>query len=211
MTLEEPVEYNLPWIRQAEIKDLPGRSFGDGIRSILRQDPDIILVGEIRDNDAATMALRASMTGHTVYTTLHAPDSIGVLPRLVDLGLSSTQVCGILKSSISQRLVRLLCPKCKAHNKASKLVLESYTNSPKGCEYCNFKGYRGRTALSEVLIIDEEIEELIFNNAPRRKIKESAKALGFKSMKDDARLKISDGVISPEEVQRVLGESWHEI
>jgi len=213
MTLEDPVEYNLPMIRQSNIKEGTGMNFVDGIRSIMRQDPDIIFVGEVRDNETATMALRAAMTGHQVYTTLHTNDAIGVIPRLVDIGLKPSLMAGNIIACVAQRLARKLCDACKEKRSAteeeSKILGFDSKKPPevyqaKGCEKCNYTGYKGRIAISEVIVIDETIDELIATSATRAEITRYLEKSGFVNMADDGVDKVIKGVTDLTELVRTI-------
>lgn len=211
MTLEEPVEYQLPLIRQSDVREGGGMDFAEGVRSILRQDPDIILIGEVRDSQTAQMALRASMTGHQVFSTLHTNDALGAIHRLVDLGLSRVMLAGNLMAIVAQRLVRKLCSSCKkersmTHAEATLLGLETPTFlfTPEGCEACRGTGYRGRLAIAEILNFDEEMNELLIGMSSRAVLKERALKKGYFPMAQDARRRILKGDTSLEEVRRVV-------
>jgi type II secretory ATPase GspE/PulE/Tfp pilus assembly ATPase PilB-like protein len=196
MTLEEPVEYEIKGIQQTEIKDIGGVSFAEGIRSILRQDPDIIFVGEVRDSETAQMAIRAAMTGHLVLTTLHANDSLSTIHRLDDLGLSASMLMSNLLAIVSQRLVRRLCHHCKQP--------EGQLFIAKGCPECHMTGYKGRLAVGEVLEIDDDLETMIADARPLPLIKQYARTKGFQDLKTQAQQLVTAGVTSLEEVQRVI-------
>jgi len=209
MTLEDPVEYELPLIRQSSIREAGGMGFSDGVRSILRQDPDIVFIGEVRDMDTATMALRAAMTGHQVYTTLHTNDALGAVPRLIDLGLSQSMLAGHIIGILAQRLIRRLCPHCKKARQATedecKILGVDGDDAPQiydpvGCHMCNNPGYRGRVATIEILAFNEKLDELISRDASRYELKEAAIASGFKTMSDDGVGKVLAGETSIEEL-----------
>ncbi len=211
MTLEEPVEYQLPLIRQSEVRDGTGIDFSEGVRSILRQDPDIILIGEVRDSPTAQMALRASMTGHQVFSTLHTNDALGAIHRLVDLGLSHVMLAGNLTAIVAQRLVRRLCPHCKTKRTMSPiettlLKLENPTSLwiPHGCKTCRETGYQGRLAIAEILRFDEEMNELLIGMAPRSVLKGKALEKGHIPLAQDARNRILQGDTSLQEVMRIV-------
>jgi len=211
MTLEEPIEYQLPLIRQSDVREGGSMDFTEGVRSILRQDPDIILIGEIRDPATAQMALRASMTGHQVFSTLHTNDSLGAIHRLVDLGLSRPMLAGNLVAVVAQRLVRKLCPSCKKErtmqpSEACLLGIEAPTSffTPHGCALCRETGYHGRLAIAEILNFDEEMNELLISGSSRTVLKERALEKGYLPMAQDARQRILKGDISLEEVRRVV-------
>lgn len=211
-TLEDPVEYSLPLIRQTQIKEgILG--FADGIRSLLRQDPDIIFIGEIRDKTTAEMALQAAMTGHQVYTSLHTNDSFGALPRLFDLGMVPGMVAGNIVSIFAQRLARTLCPNCKEQHAATDEecnllgvsgIPEIFTAHQGGCDNCGGQGYKGRVALAEILLFDEDMDEVVARNGTKAELKELAVAGGFKSMREDAMLKILEGKTTFEAVSKVV-------
>lgn len=211
MTLEEPVEYQLPLIRQSEIRELGGITFVDGIRSILRQDPDIILIGEVRDSGTAQMALRASMTGHQVFSTLHTNDALGSLYRFMDLGVTQPMLAGNLMAVVAQRLVRRLCSACKVEKKmtAYEAILlglkSSGTHSiAKGCESCRGTGYRGRLAIAEILVFDHELDELLMTTSSRSHLKTFAQKKGFIPIAQDARNRVLKGDSSLEEILRAV-------
>jgi len=212
MTLEEPVEYQLPLIRQSDVRDTSLMTFAEGVRSILRQDPDIILVGEIRDADTAQMALRASMTGHQVYATLHTNDSFGSVGRLMDLGLSPRVLAGNMIAVVGQRLLRRLCVHCKeehtmTHDEAKTLhgALNSKHWVAKGCDVCRYTGYHGRFSVAEVLEFDEGFDDLVASGAQRLELKKYAKKKGFVSLEEDTIQRIFKGDTSLEEAHRVVG------
>lgn len=203
-TLEDPVEYSVPMIRQTAIRE-GILDFGDGIKALLRQDPDIIFVGEIRDATTGNMALKAAMTGHQVYTTLHTNDSFGALPRLFDLGLKPGMVAGAIIAVFAQRLIRKLCSQCKRPHtpdaEECRILGVDPANPPAlfkakegGCEACAGQGYKGRTAIVEILSFDEELDDMVANNATKAQIKARAIEKGFKSLKDDGILKVLDGI-----------------
>jgi len=211
-TLEDPVEYSLPMIRQTQIKE-GILDFADGIRALLRQDPDIIFIGEIRDQTTAEMALQAAMTGHQVYTTLHTNDSFGALPRLFDLGMVPGMVAGNIISVFAQRLARTLCENCKEiHNPSDEeLALLAVSSPPDifkakqgGCDQCAGQGYKGRVALAEILSFDEDMDEVVARGGTKADLKDLAITKGFKNMKDDAMLKILEGRTTFEAVSKVV-------
>jgi general secretion pathway protein E/type IV pilus assembly protein PilB len=213
-TLEDPVEYTLPMIRQTPVRE-GVLEFADGIKALLRQDPDIIFIGEIRDPVTAEMALKAAMTGHQVYTTLHTNDSFGAIPRLFDLSLKPGMVAGAIIAVFAQRLVRLVCQECKEAYKPSekecKLLGADPSNPPTiykavqgGCMSCRGQGYKGRTAIVEILSFDEQMDELLAARASKADIKALAVEKGFKSMKDDGILKVLDGLTTIEALSKVV-------
>ncbi len=211
-TLEDPVEYSLPMIRQTQVRE-GVLEFADGIRSILRQDPDVILIGEIRDKTTAQMALQASMTGHQVYTTLHTNDSLGALPRLFDLGMVPGMLAGNITAIFAQRLTRLLCPHCKVETKPTneeffamkvEKVPTIYKAKQGGCDHCHGQGYKGRSAVVEILVFDDELNDLVARGATKIEIRNLAVKKGFKTLRDDAIQKILAGKTSFEAISKVV-------
>lgn len=212
-TLEDPVEYSLGLIRQSNVREGSGFTFGEGVKALLRQDPDIIFIGEVRDEVTAEQALKAAMTGHQVFTSLHTNDSFGALPRLFDMGLKPGMIAGAIIATFAQRLVRRLCQKCKRADKATpdecKLLGVDPENPPTlyhpvGCKDCNNTGYKGRIACVEILYFDEELDALVASGAPKSELKAMARKKGFKNMLDDGILKIYEGVTSLDAVTKVL-------
>lgn len=213
MTLEDPVEYPVTQMRQTSVAEVNKVDFANGIRSIMRQDPDIILVGEVRDADTATMAFRAAMTGHQVFTTLHTNSALGAFPRLVDIGISPDIMAGNIIGVVAQRLVRVLCPHCKEPAKPSedeRKILGVKRNEAvqifkhKGCKRCNQTGYRGRMAIMELLRIDSDMDSLIARRAHFDELRKMALEKGFNTLADDGVRRILEGYTSIEEVSRVI-------
>jgi type II secretory ATPase GspE/PulE/Tfp pilus assembly ATPase PilB-like protein len=210
MTLEDPVEHPVTLMRQTSVNEGAKMAFANGIRSIMRQDPDIILVGEVRDHETAEMAFRAAMTGHQVFTTLHANSALGAFPRLLDLGMTPDIMAGNIIGVIAQRLVRVLCVHCRqaCAPSAEEQQLIGRTlatlHRPVGCSHCNGKGYRGRTAIMEILVMDAEIDELLARRATPRELRATALARGFQPLADEALLRIVDGTTSLAEVARTV-------
>lgn len=213
MTLEDPVEYPMQLIRQTNISDDIGLTFSAGIRSLMRQDPDVILVGEIRDEDTAKMAVRAAMTGHQVYATLHANSVFGAVPRLLDIGVEKSILAGNIIGILAQRLVRRLCKDCRTPYDSSPLenqLIGLEPNAPHrlyracGCAKCDFTGYKGRTSVVEVLRFDADLDEMILMGASGKRFVEVAKAKGFQSMADMGFRLVKDGSTSLEELSRVI-------
>ena len=203
-TLEDPVEYSLPMIRQTHVRE-GVLEFAEGIKALLRQDPDIIFIGEIRDKTTAEMALKAAMTGHQVYTSLHTNDSFGAIPRLLDLGLQPGMIAGAIVAVFAQRLTRRLCKNCKVEHVATAeecvILGVSPENAPKicearqgGCDACGGQGYKGRVAVVEILLLDDELDELIAKAETKAELKAMAVKKGFKSMRDDGILKVLEGI-----------------
>lgn len=208
MTLEDPVEYPLPGIRQTSLSDNIKLDFASGVRSMLRQDPDIMLIGEVRDPETAQMALRATLTGHRVFATLHASDALGALLRLDELGIGGRQLQGSLAGILAQRLVRRLCPACRSSRPASQREKQLLGNdrvpSATGCPACHHTGYRGRLALTEVIKVSCDVDELIGGNAPLARIREQALREGYLPMHLGGMAMIKHGLTTFEEVQRTI-------
>ncbi|MGB2988952.1 MAG: GspE/PulE family protein, partial [Candidatus Zixiibacteriota bacterium] len=212
ITLEDPVEYHLPMSKQSPIHEKAGYTFAKGLRSILRHDPDIILLGEMRDEETAEMAFRASMTGHLVFTTLHANSASAAVARLLDMDIEPFVISTSLLAVIAQRLARRICSKCKESYTPSEEEISFYPQlkdlkNPtfyrgKGCERCKHTGYRGRIGIYEVLETNEEVNQLILQKALSVELE---KASGMKSMLDDAIDKILKGVTTTDEIRRVIG------
>jgi len=213
VTVEDPVEYRIPLLRQTQVNEKAGYTFAGAIRHFLRHDPDVIMVGEIRDSETAATAISASATGHLVLSTLHTNDVFGAIPRLVDLGVKPFLIADSLIGVASQRLVRKICSNCKEPHKLEARE-KAYLADPsveelsrgKGCELCNGTGYFGRTLVYELLTIDEELSRLISLQAEPVKIVEKAKENGFKDMRSVAIEKVKEGITTIEEVARVLGQ-----
>lgn len=212
MTLEDPVEYHIPMIRQSNIRSEIGMDFAAGIKAILRQDPDIILVGEIRDKDTAITAIQAAMTGHQVYSSLHTNDAIGAIPRLMNIGVPNYLMAGALIGVAAQRLARKLCIHCKKEGPITelekKLLGAKYASLTKlfravGCEKCT-NGYKGRVVVAEILSFDRELDDLVARSASRKEIAAYALSHGFVSMVEDGLLKVSAGIIDLKELIRVV-------
>jgi type II secretory ATPase GspE/PulE/Tfp pilus assembly ATPase PilB-like protein len=214
MTLEDPVEYPLNLMRQTSVNEVARMDFANGIRSIMRQDPDIILVGEMRDQETSEMAFRAAMTGHQVFTTLHTNSALGAFPRLLDLGIQPGIMAGNIIGIIAQRLVRLLCLHCReayAPSIEERHVLRlSDANAPAqiyrsvGCRECSGKGYKGRTPIMELLIMDGDLDELVARGATARELRDSATSKGFQTLADAGVRRVLDGDTSLAEVSRVV-------
>jgi type IV pilus assembly protein PilB len=230
ITIEDPVEYHLPGITQTQTNDEKGYNFVEGLRSALRQDPDVVMVGEIRDKETAEVAVQSSLTGHIVFSTLHTNNAAGVIPRLINLEVNPKILVSALSLSIAQRLVRKLCKFCKKENnpteeeaKTIKLVLDSIKEegkdlakynikmdtsfkifSPVGCDECNKIGYKGRLGIFEAIKTDENIEKIIPENPSEHEIKKVARNQGILSMRQDGIVKILNGITSLAEVQSVV-------
>lgn len=215
ITIEDPIEYELPMIRQSQINVKAGMTFAVGLRSILRQDPDVILVGEMRDNETAAMAVRAALTGHLVFSTLHTNSASKAIPRLEDMGISPLLITSSVIAIIAQRLVRLICENCKEKTTldmdlVKKYHLEGMLDTEgtyyygRGCGRCNSSGYKGRRAIFEILPLTEEVCQLIIKNIDDDKIHKMAKKLGMKTMLEDGLEKVRQGQTTLTEVMRVL-------
>ncbi len=215
ITLEDPVEYTLAGVNQVQLNNRAGLTFAGGLRSILRQDPDIIMVGEIRDGETARIAIQSAMTGHLVLSTLHTNSASSTLARLLDMGMEPFLIASSVVAIRAKRLVRGLCQHCKQPVELSTGVLvrmgltgEMWERASAyravGCPFCNQTGYKGRLALHEVLIVDKEIRELVTNKASTDKIEEAARAAGMRTLQEDGLRKVLKGVTSLEEVMRTV-------
>ena len=217
VTLEDPVEYNIDGINQVQINAKVGMTFASGLRAILRQDPDIIAVGEIRDGETADIALRSAITGHIVLSTIHTNDAVGTIDRLRDMGCEPYIIASALKGVISQRLVRRICPDCKVAYKPGPEELRDF-GLPEdadetwyrgtGCPSCFNRGYRGRIAVFEMLVIDRKVRDLIYAQAGRAAVEKELKRPenGFVSMEQNALRLMREGITTAEEVRRVINE-----
>ena len=212
MTLEDPVEYPMDMIRQTSINEVAKMDFASGIRSLMRQDPDIILVGEVRDESTAEMAFRAAMTGHQVFTTLHTNSAIGAIPRLIDIGVKADILAGNVIGILGQRLVRRLCS-CKVKREINELELQFFSSEqietnevydPVGCSKCGNSGYKGRLSVLEVLTLDFELDEMIADRASTSSILAAAKKKGYRTMADEALNRVATGATTLDEVSRVI-------
>lgn len=230
ITIEDPIEYHLTGVTQTQTNDEKGYTFLEGLRSALRQDPDVVMVGEIRDKETAEVAVQSALTGHIVFSTLHTNNAAGVIPRLIDLGVNPKILVSALSLSIAQRLVRKLCTFCKKEkilteeeSKTIKVVTDSIKEEGKslsnyninpdapvkifaaaGCEKCNMTGFSGRMGIFEAIRTDEAIEQIIPQNPSEREIKKVARTQGTLSMRQDGIVKILNGVTSFEEVLSVV-------
>src|SRR3989338_5071297 len=213
LTIEDPIEYHLKGITQIQVYPKIGLSFANGLRSMLRHDPDVMMVGEIRDVETAEIAIRVALTGHLVFSTLHTNDAPGAMTRLLDMGIEPYLVASSVECVIAQRLVRLICPKCKRPVKDKKLILKELgiTDAPegaelyegKGCESCKFTGYRGRTAIYEFLVMSEEIREMVLNHSSADQIRKKAVSLGMRPLRGDGIEKVFRGLTTVSEIIRV--------
>jgi type II secretory ATPase GspE/PulE/Tfp pilus assembly ATPase PilB-like protein len=213
MTLEDPVEYPVALMRQTSVNETARMDFANGIRSIMRQDPDIILVGEVRDRETAEMAFRAAMTGHQVFTTLHTNSALGAFPRLLDIGIVPDIMAGNIIGVIAQRLVRGLCPNCKeayAPNAEERQLLGEKLDSdlklfrPVGCPKCNHRGYKGRIAVLEILHMDADMDELVARRATPRELRDTALSKDFRTLAEEGIQRVVEGMTSLAEVARAI-------
>lgn len=226
ITIEDPIEYHITGISQTQVDVKKGYTFANGLRAIVRQDPDIILVGEIRDQETADIALQAALTGHLVFSTIHTNDSAGTIPRLIDLGLQPQIIAPAINMAMAQRLVRKLCQSCKFEDKLEPEILKEIKNQlepikskfklpkldeslkvyfPGKCKECNETGYKGRVGVYEAFIITKEMERLIMKTPAISDIRDLATSQGMVTMLQDAYLKMLEGVTSVEEIKRILG------
>ncbi len=217
-TIEDPVEYKMDGINQIQVREQAGMTFAKGLRAIVRQDPDIILVGEIRDQETAEISVNAALTGHLLLSTFHANDAATAVPRLIDMGIEPFLLSSTLEVIIAQRLVRKICEACRysvpvakategiRHKKEVTRLLKSHANvyAGKGCNVCNGSGYRGRSALFEIIRVTPKMEELLLNNPSSRQIWTLAKKEGTASMFEDGIEKVKRGVTTIQEVLRVV-------
>ena len=215
ITVEDPVEYQIAGISQVQAKPSIGLTFAEGLRSILRQDPDIIMVGEIRDEETARIAIQAALTGHLVFSTIHTNDAPSSITRLLDMGIEGYLIASTCIGFMAQRLVRVLCPHCKKKERISISSLRSlgYTKrltkksyeifSPQGCDRCMQTGYWGRTGVYELLVIEEGIRRLIVERKEAGEIRKYALSKGMRSLRESALEKVLKGITSLEEALRV--------
>jgi len=227
ITIEDPIEYRFEGISQTEVHPEKGYDFANGLRSIVRQDPDVILVGEIRDKETAEIALQAALTGHLVFSTLHTNDAPGAIPRLASLGANPINIAPAINMVIAQRLVRKICPKCALPRKISpeefQMLKSEFSNLPKdikipkisqdlevmeakGCKYCNFTGYKGRVGIFEAFLVDSEMEDLILKKPSVSEMRKLAEKRGMVSMYKDGLIKVIEKITTIEEVKRVAME-----
>ena len=213
MTLEDPVEYHIPMIRQSNIKNDIGLDFASGVKALLRQDPDVILIGEIRDKDTAIAAIQAAMTGHQVYSSLHTNDALGAIPRLMNIGVPNYLMAGSLICIVAQRLARKLCPECKQESAIDatekRLLGAKYSHIDKlfkavGCEKCNHTGYKGRVVVAEVLPFDRELDEMVAASKSRKELLQYLLSKNFIPMVEDGLQKVVSGITDLKELIRVV-------
>ncbi|MDP2921876.1 MAG: type II secretion system ATPase GspE [Candidatus Omnitrophota bacterium] len=213
ITIEDPVEYHLGRIRQSQINPKAGLNFATGLRSILRQDPDVIMVGEIRDKETAEISVQAALTGHLVFSTLHTNDASGALSRLIDMGIEPFLISSSVIGILAQRLVRKICDKCKEEYTPTEDILKGLGLDQKkgfyrgkGCQTCKNTGYKERIGIFELLVVNDQIRKLIVDKASSDVIKKKAIELGMKTLRDDGLNKILKGITTPEEVIKATQE-----
>ncbi|MEW6095831.1 MAG: type II secretion system ATPase GspE [bacterium] len=210
ITIEDPIEYQLKRINQLQVKPKIKFGFAQGLRSMLRQDPDIMMVGEIRDLETAEVAVQAALTGHLVFSTLHTNDAASAITRLHDMGVEDFLISSTVIGILAQRLVRIICTECREeYLPKPDLVREFHTKTllkGRGCENCNYSGFKGRTGIFELLVVNDEIRDLILQKTNASKIKKQAVKLGMKTMRDDGFQKVQRGLTTIEEVLRVAQE-----
>jgi len=216
ITIEDPIEYQLRGITQVQIFPKIGLTFSNGLRTMLRHDPDVMMVGEVRDFETAEIAIRIALTGHLVFSTLHTNDAAGAVTRLLDMGIEPYLVASSVECLIAQRLVRCICPECRKESVMDKKLLEEFEMIPSkgevkgyagtGCEACKFTGFRGRTAIYEIIVVDEEIREMIARSVSAAEIKRYALQKGMHTLRQDGWEKILQGMTTVGEVLRVAAQ-----
>lgn len=214
ITIEDPIEYQIQGINQIQIKPQIGLTFANGLRHIVRQDPDIVMVGEIRDVETAEISIHSALTGHLVFSTLHTNDAAGAITRLLDMGIEAFLVSSSLIGVLAQRLVRVICSKCREPYKPQQEMIDRIellsdnvtTYHGIGCEECRHTGYQGRTGIFELMVVDEEIRRLIMERASSEVIRKKAVAAGMQILRDSGWQKVQEGVTTIEEVLRVARE-----
>ena len=217
ITIEDPIEYELPGVNQMHVKPDIGLTFASGLRHILRQDPDVIMVGEVRDRDTADIAIRAALTGHLVFSTLHTNDAAGAVTRLIDMGIEPFLVSSSVEALIAQRLVRTICKACREEYRpdaemlreigfpAADIAAAKFYRG-RGCEECRFTGFKGRTGIYEILVMQDNLRPLVIERTSSNTIKAAAIANGMKTLRDDGWVKVKAGITTVEEVGRVTQE-----
>jgi general secretion pathway protein E/type IV pilus assembly protein PilB len=215
ITIENPVEYIVPLARQTQVNEAAGYDFSNAMRHFLRHDPDVILIGEMRDENTAQTALTAATTGHLVLSTLHSNTALGAIPRMQGLGVGNLTMAEALIAVICQRLVRTVCPDCAQWYEPTKEEKDYLGRDVKrlkrgqGCRLCNHSGYQGRTIIYEILLISKELRSLLERGAPRHELEKKAREQGFRSIFEVAVDKVESGETSVEEIQRILGRYWY--
>ena len=215
ITIEDPVEYQLQGIGQIQVNNKIGLTFAKGLRSIVRQDPDVILVGEIRDAETAEISIHAALTGHLVFSTLHTNDAAGAITRLTDMGVEPFLVCSSVNAIVAQRLVRTICPRCKEayppdahtiHELGLKERQDVVLYRGRGCDYCLQTGYKGRSGIFEFLLVDDDLRGLIIQTSDSATLRKAAVAKGMRTLREDGVKRVLAGITTVEEVLRVTGE-----
>ena len=212
MTIEDPIEYNFLDINQTQVNTKAGITFASGLRAILRHDPDVILIGEIRDQETVTAAILSALTGHLMLSSIHAGDAVGVLSRMLDLDVEPASMSSTLIGILAQRMVRRICPDCKAPHKPTDEEVRAFTTETgmavptlyqgAGCNLCANTGYRGRTGIFELLVMSEAIRQMLRSHAGAGEIRAQAIAEGMVTMRQDGMMKVSEGITSIGEVMR---------
>jgi general secretion pathway protein E len=211
LTVEDPIEYNLPGIGQTQVNTKADMTFARGLRAILRQDPDVVMVGEIRDIETAEVAVQASLTGHLVMSTLHTNTAVGAITRLIDMGVEPFLLSSSLVGMLAQRLVRVLCPNCKEHRSATPSELEfldqpsAFVYQANGCDACQGTGYRGRTGIYELVPVDDDMRQLIHDQVSEQELTAFARKR-TPGIRDDGKTKVLSGVTTVQEILRVTLE-----
>jgi type II secretion system protein E len=215
VTIEDPVEYQLEGVTQIQVNPAVGLTFATGLRSILRHDPDVIMVGEIRDHETAEIAIHSALTGHLVFSTLHTNDAPGAITRLIEMGIEPFLVASSIEGVLAQRLVRKICPRCKEPYRPSEAVWEYLVQQGfveagepilwrgRGCNECRFTGYSGRTGIFELLVMDDDLRDLVLRKASSHEIRAAAMEKGMRTLYQDGMLKVALGITTVEEVERV--------
>ncbi|MEW5899762.1 MAG: ATPase, T2SS/T4P/T4SS family, partial [Bacillota bacterium] len=210
ITIEDPVEYILEGINQIQVNVKAGATFATYLRSILRQDPDVIMIGEIRDLESAEIAVRAATTGHLVLSTLHTNDAPGAITRLIDMGIEPFMVASAVIGVVSQRLVRRVCAVCRQAYTPDEAEIAFAGLKPDdvlyfgiGCEKCNYTGYRGREAIHEVLVVSSTLQNLILKRASAEELRQAARREGMATLKEDGVKKVLQGITTIKEIMRV--------
>ncbi len=222
LTVEDPIEYRFPFIKQTQVNEKAGYTFARAVRHFLRQDPDVILIGEVRDEETAEMAVRAAITGHLVLSTVHTNDAVSTIPRLIDLKVKEYMVASGVLAISAQRLIRKNCPYCSKKYRANREYMKRYgftdemldkyagngeliITKGEGCQHCRGTGYLGRLAVVELLIMDEEIGDMVVRGYPPLAIYQKAREKGMRTLKEDGLKKVLKGITTPEEIRRVVG------
>jgi type II secretory ATPase GspE/PulE/Tfp pilus assembly ATPase PilB-like protein len=220
ITIEDPIEYQLHGVNQIQVSRKAGLTFASGLRSILRHDPDVVLIGEIRDSETAEIAIQASLTGHLVFSTLHTNDAPSALTRLVDMKIEPYLVASSLEAVIAQRLVRVVCPECKEHLTESEAMplrrrfgeqLPAVLYKAVGCSRCQGTGYRGRIGIFEVMMVTDELRSLILENTSAPELRKIASKQGMRSLRDDGFRQLHSGRTTVQEILRVTKDEMFDL